>query len=360
MSISGYGIALYYPYIHLQDENWMKVAALYYDELRRIVPEGYRTQDSDIVRLLNDRFQFIKDLHPGRESKEIAGDFLRFAIEQLSDTNKRKDLFIKIGKLLPPKSAFRIHVGKISRLLRMELPKIGLAKKSSAKGPWYDFEPVTGALYMTCLANKMAENRELPIVTDDPVYQPLIRSFQHDRYTWRQRKDTGHSLASLVIRTAIPKNIESVSIQKIVEFRQKHDDERHRFYEAICSLAEDIPEINEPDAFRDCLDYHKRTIDEAIKDLKLSLADVGIGCVTGLLGLSLPSWASNLAKMEPGLAVQIASGALVCLAAGVLISEGRNIYKSKRRSPWSYVLSLKRDLDSDGFIRSLFGSAKIL
>jgi len=358
--MSGYGFALYYPYIHLQDENWLKVAALYYDGLRRIVPEDFRTQDSKTVRLLNNEFQFIKDLHPREEPRDIADDFLQFARDELFDVDKRKNLLSDIGKLLPPESGFRIHGSKIAERLRTELPNIGLAKKSDSRQPWYDFEPATGALYMTCLANKMAEERGLPIVTDDPVYQPLIRGFQHYSYRWRPRKDTSHALASLVIQTAVPKNIKSVSIQKIVRFRKKHDDERHRFYDAIGKLAKDIPNINEPDAFRDCLNHHKKSIDEATKDLKLSLVDVGIGCVTGLVGLSLPSWASGLAQMEPNLGIQMASGALFCMAVGVVITEGLNVYKSKRRSPWSYVLSLERDLASDGLIRRLLRGAMIL
>jgi hypothetical protein len=157
--MTGYGFALYYPYIHLQDENWLKVAALYYDGLRRIVPEDFRTQDSKTVKLLNDEFQFIKDLHPREEPRDIAEGFLRFAHEELHDADKRRNLSSKIGKLLPPESGFRIHGSKIADQLRAELPNIGLAKKSDSREPWFDFEPVTGALYMTCLAKDGRETR---------------------------------------------------------------------------------------------------------------------------------------------------------------------------------------------------------
>src|SRR5882762_5637745 len=37
---------LYYPYIHVRDEAWLKAAALYWPSLRRIVPWGYRKHDS--------------------------------------------------------------------------------------------------------------------------------------------------------------------------------------------------------------------------------------------------------------------------------------------------------------------------
>lgn len=361
MNNAGYGYALYYPYIHLQDEKWLKMATLYYEGLRRIVPKDYKTNDTDIVKVLNDEFRFIRDLRPDYEPEQIADDFLQFAHEELSDKDERKDILKKIRKRLPRKSGFRIHVGKMGKALRRGLPRLGLAKRIrtlSQPGPWYDFEPVTGALYMTCLANRMAERRALHVVTDNPIYQPLIRGIQLDR--WGGRPDKAHALASLAIETAVPENIESVPIERIVEFRRRHNDERHRFYEGVRALAKDIPTIDEPDAFRDCLNYHKKTIDEAVKDLRLSLTSVGIGCATALFGLSVPSWASNLAQKQGGLGILMAAGGIVCAAAGVVIKEGVNYYKSRRSSPWSYILSLRRGINSESLIRSLLRGTILL
>jgi hypothetical protein len=41
-------MGVYYPYIHFRDEAWLKVAALYWPKLTRIVPPGYQT----LTRLL--------------------------------------------------------------------------------------------------------------------------------------------------------------------------------------------------------------------------------------------------------------------------------------------------------------------
>jgi hypothetical protein len=45
-------LGLYYPYFHVRDERWLKVAALYWPKIVRIVPAGYQTRDSDAVRAL--------------------------------------------------------------------------------------------------------------------------------------------------------------------------------------------------------------------------------------------------------------------------------------------------------------------
>lgn len=360
MSNHGYGEALYYPYIHLQDENWLKVAALYYDKLRRIVPENFRTQDSHIVKSLNDKFQFIEDINPreGGNLARIANDFRKFAREELSDPNERNDLLAKIKERLPPDSGFRIHEEKIEPNLLDQLVEWGLAKKTDMHQPWFDFEPVTGAMYMTFLAERIAEHNGLPVVTDDPVFQHLIWGSQFDR-PWRRRADTGYALASFVIKSAIPENIESVSLEKIENFRENHSAKRHDFYDEIGKLAKEISETDNPKAIKRSLNYHKTTIDNAVDKLKISFRDVGIGCVSGMLGLTLPAWVSSLSQMGP-IGVQVASGGIFCMAAGIVVREGLNVLKSRRDSPWSYILSLKRDLSSDNFLKSLLRGVKIL
>lgn len=353
MNNSPYGCALYYPYIHLNDGNWVKVAALYYEGLERIVPADFITHDSDIVKSLNDEFQFVSNIDPGKKAQEIGDDFLEFARDELANENRRKQIIQTIGTKLPPKSRFRIHKLKMATQLREELPKIGLAKRSMKSSPWYDFEPVTGALYMTCLANQMAESRGLPIITDDPVYQPLIRTLQRvSRYEYVQRANAGHALASMVIESAIPENINSVSTQQVIRFRRKHDDERRKFYNAINNLARDIPKIQESDAFTDCLNHHKRTIDDAVDDLRDSLMGIGIKCATGLLGLSLPSWTTNLIQIKPDWGVHV-FGAIYVAVGALLLANGINEYRSKRHSPWSYVLSLEQGLKPNNLLSRL-------
>lgn len=47
-----HGKALYFPYIHFQDENWLKHTLLYWDGVKRIVPSSYSPQDSNSVQSL--------------------------------------------------------------------------------------------------------------------------------------------------------------------------------------------------------------------------------------------------------------------------------------------------------------------
>jgi hypothetical protein len=66
---------LYYPYFHLRNERWLKVAALYWPKIIRIVPEDYRTHDSDTVQALIDELDFIDRQPPGPSVSAIAPRF---------------------------------------------------------------------------------------------------------------------------------------------------------------------------------------------------------------------------------------------------------------------------------------------
>ena len=44
--------ALYFPYVHIRDENWLKTVALYWPSVSRLVPDGYVMRDSPTARAL--------------------------------------------------------------------------------------------------------------------------------------------------------------------------------------------------------------------------------------------------------------------------------------------------------------------
>ena len=51
---SSFGKALYYPYIQIQDSNWLKLSLLYFDGIRRIIPSYISPQDSPAIRRVVD------------------------------------------------------------------------------------------------------------------------------------------------------------------------------------------------------------------------------------------------------------------------------------------------------------------
>src|SRR5438309_8952196 len=66
---------LYYPFIHFKDDRWVKLAALYWDRMARIVPQHYTTEDSETVRSLGD---FVESLPPSLVNPQLGETFSEF------------------------------------------------------------------------------------------------------------------------------------------------------------------------------------------------------------------------------------------------------------------------------------------
>src|SRR5437764_4809435 len=103
-------IGLYYPYIHFRDESWLKLAALYWDRMDRIVSSVGITgqEDSDNVKRLIDA-QFVRSYLPREvDVKEVSDAFIELVkqheeeLHQYYAIHPRPDselTYVFVGKL---------------------------------------------------------------------------------------------------------------------------------------------------------------------------------------------------------------------------------------------------------------------
>ena len=68
-------IALYYPHIAFPNDAWIKLAALYWDKLGRIVPPDHQHHDSNTVRKLQGELDFIDDFPPIFAADVVSSQF---------------------------------------------------------------------------------------------------------------------------------------------------------------------------------------------------------------------------------------------------------------------------------------------
>jgi len=351
---AGYGQALYFPYIHFADEDWLKTAALYYDSISRIVPYGYDPRDSEFVTKLRTEGQFIRDLHPLDEKLFIQDDFLLFAEECLADKSRRDELLSSLGSPLKPTVAV-VHDNKFEVGVLYRLSELGLAQGPvDPNEEWHTMDPLTGAMYMTLLANRMAEVRGLPLVTDDPPFQLLVRRFQRGR-----RKGGGDfALGSLVIKAFMPADFGGLTADQIISFRNRSELQRIRFYEAIREVSRKIRFLPDPRAYEDQMRRQEALIRDAVADLELCFLNSSIAYVTALIGVSLPAWALDASTLSHSAVVGVTVGS--ALVAGISIQKALEWHRTRKNSPWSYVLSLRNDLQPDAFLRSLLRGETLL
>jgi Family of unknown function (DUF6236) len=81
-------LGLYFPYIHFRDDNWVKVAALYWPKMARIVPVGYPLRDSDTVRALSDKLNWTFEIPP-EEARDLVAPIFADFIAELENNEDR-------------------------------------------------------------------------------------------------------------------------------------------------------------------------------------------------------------------------------------------------------------------------------
>src|SRR4051794_30939799 len=80
---------LYYPYIHIRNDSWLKAAALYWKRMDRIVPHDYPTKDSRTARMLRGELGFIEGRRPGQAAVDTSRLFVDLLIERGSELVKQ-------------------------------------------------------------------------------------------------------------------------------------------------------------------------------------------------------------------------------------------------------------------------------
>jgi hypothetical protein len=122
-------MGLYYPFMQFTDDAWIKLAALYWDKLGRIVPKQYEPpNDSATVKLLTEELGFVKNLYPTVRDLEIVSNMF------LEVLDKHRETLIRY---------YGIHAQSSS-----DLPKeVTLSELSEEEegllGIWQGFLPVT-------------------------------------------------------------------------------------------------------------------------------------------------------------------------------------------------------------------------
>jgi len=172
-----YRHALYYPCIHIHDENWLKGALLGFQQVRRIVPNQFTVKDQAITKPYSeltgpDGQALLQPVYirsqQVRESQEWLRHKMLERIDQLIDNYSEEHT---PPELQSGPEAFEIHVGKIldPELLQLVTSK-SLAWPSRQptepdSSKWVTMHPTLGSAVMSILALAVARLEGLSIVT---------------------------------------------------------------------------------------------------------------------------------------------------------------------------------------------------
>jgi hypothetical protein len=168
--------ALYYPYIHIRDENWLKGTLLAFQQVRRILPNQFTVMDEVITKpyaeLQGPAGPLLEPVFVIALEIQTTQTWLRTRITERLDEIVNRYAEDKVPEEFQdgPKS-FQMHVGKILDKELLELLKTKhLAWHSREPSEpdsrnWITMHPKLGAAMMSVLALAVARLKGLSVVT---------------------------------------------------------------------------------------------------------------------------------------------------------------------------------------------------
>lgn len=357
--------ALYYPYIDIKDERWLRSAALFWDSIRTIVPISHRDPYSnDFARTLCDEgvLEPVRVSSDMDEVEELTDKVLDFLTDPAStgimfDADKHPTRRVHPDKMsYKLRELAHIHPEKLPYMIRSELER-GLNDDG-----WLHVAPGFANFYMTLLASQLAQRLGLGLVTESSSADQLAIAVRKgkplgasgDRRIGRHfdaygpRRSLPSEIAPSLLIDLMVQGIllpENLSAKEILKFKKNHKEELSVFRREVARLTTDLPKDAPIEALRQAVsDQYQVSVLPAMRSLRESLKaqswDTGLN---GLLKVSFFSAAPTSAAILAGIpsSVALLAGAGISLtASAVLLANQRR--RAKIESPYSYLLSMER------------------
>ncbi len=365
--------ALYYPYIHVRDETWLKHAALYWPRLARLWPEGYPGVDSPAVNVLRHELKWIVDVDPGWAAQQAAAPFLDLVGTHAPELRQRFGL--------PPEDDRRaraglgyVHILKVPPRLLDALVDAGLAEPAHrADGSiWLGMHPELVAVYTCALIERVATHNDAHPVTDRPLAHAALSGWTLPRLAEvllgdgqparpPGRDDPLDLFVLTAFETVVPADLDRVPIDKIVELRQKFGTElqalREYVTEKVAGLSE-LAEVEDVHLYRAYLEDEVRaTVAAELDQLREHLRSIGLESAKALVNIKSPlalppalAAVAALAGVPPEVAGAVALSAAV---VGVPARWRAERDKAVRDSPIGYLLRTERELSAGGLVQQV-------
>lgn len=348
--------ALYYPHIHFRSRRWLRTAMLYYDSVSRIVPAGLDPDDRTFYRFPWISDELLEDVRemtasgivrceaPDSSVTEIANEFFDFAMDNLVDSEKRSRL---VPELAARSRYYTIHPAKIDPELLRVLEELKLAhqKQGDPYSDW-NIEPVTGGLYMLFLADRMAGNRQL--VSDKPVYQSLLYTRLPGDESSPTHDDRPFRLASAVLQTVVPVDLDCVNLDKLFRIREDFADQRRRFQDKLEQIGKDLQQASDADTLAHAVERHRAAILDQYETQLDEVRKHNLIAGHGLFSVSVPSYVTSawgLGLTAPQVLVGLGVVGLSAVALKFMFDR-----KISRRNPFTYLMSVSRALKPNRLI----------
>lgn len=266
--------SIYYPYFEVHNKKWLKFALLYMDTFYSIIPPTGEKTLSDDFKKICDNTDLIKKHIPTYNETEITSIKVEEIIDNILSKPKRGIA-----------SYFNHGIGDISEKWR-ESKKWNFtiyAEKFPANWDEYLIEKNMGKrvsegllvnndigiIYLTQLANVIAEDKETSIISDSTDYENYLRHFY--------LKDVGFvkkaKVLEHIVHFKVPENIANIELSKLMDFRNRNKSNIESLWKILNDHWEDLKTGNRDESSLKLLsDVNKiiSTFGDNISDFKFN------------------------------------------------------------------------------------------
>ena len=394
-------IGLYHPFIHFRDDEWLKVSALYWDRMARIVPPSYSTdrhtaalaRDSSVTRALIDDLNYVVNIGPGEVTYPVSSTFTQLLTVHAKDLRKRYDVrnadtwpvdpvTSSYAQLRNPHLAY-VNSSKLNEQLARRLEEEHLAVgHHEGDDQWIGMHTRLAAVYMAALAEEVAAVNRFSPTTQNTIDHVAVLGWGLDRIaaallgnrrllsnpssgSTDHGSDRRHlhpavdpevpaTLAVIAIRVLLPKDPTSLTVDKVVWIRRRFGQELFRFQEFIQTFAaEHLANLNEveadPNAVRAHLEVtYEHQLKPMVNDLRRALRGQAIDTIEAAMGTSvtMPAALNAIPADNP----LTAAAAFALNLVPVLRARRLTAQQVYRNSPVGYLFRLEQELQPHALI----------
>lgn len=237
--------ALFYPTIDIPDEDWLKTAYLFWDGIRTIVPESIadRAYGNNTTMFLAE-VGFLEPIVVRSDSRllrPLVNVVKKYAQteEGMTCLNQRAPEDVYINPYDDERSQFYLHHEKLPfEVQELVADKIGRDGWARVSDNFADF-------YMTLLANRIASQKSLELLTPSSPLSNLAAGFSAE--TYHQPYSLAHSRNDAIGRAMLTKLIiDGITIDPLTSI----DDLRifkERYHSELLNFRDGFDEISKMD-----------------------------------------------------------------------------------------------------------------
>jgi len=339
--------ALYYPEIDIANEDWLRTAVLFWDEINTIVPASmrkpYRNPGSEFLADAGVLKPVFVESH-GALVQELEEDVLRYL-----DSNAGAQLLSQ-GRRCSRRNEYYIHQDKMS------VATTNYLKKKLTDGGWLQVPDNFGEYYMTLLANKICDEKSIALLADDMLVSKFTDEVRLDNHRTKKIGIKFHptpiNLDEGLLINLVVKGLRvnpGIPLEKLLRFKEEHRVQLGSFRSNLSRLVQSVS-LNGPlklEAIQNKIEaiYRNDFLPE-LDELQAELKELAQCSTDSALQHALPVvlGAAAISFFNPLI------GAVVLFAsAGLSLSASRIAYNAKRNgllrtNSSSYVLTINKEM----------------